>query len=103
MIGHGVGLCRLSRTYFLPRRILRSTILYVGVQLLLSNSLHSVHSFTFILFLFSLSPFKKNGSRICAGRSPQHTDPPPVGTHEMLTLFPWLSTSYCTSVFLKKL
>ena len=85
MIGHGVGLCRLSRTYFLPRRILRSTILYVGVQLLLSNSLHSVHSFTFILFLFSLSHFKENGNRICAGRSLQHTDPPPVGTHEMLT------------------
>ena len=59
MIGHGVGLCRLSRTYFLSRRILRSTILYVGVQLLLSNSLHSVHSFTFILFLFSLSSFQK--------------------------------------------
>ena len=50
--------CVVSLALILSRRIFRSTILYVGVQLLLFNSLHSVHSFTFILFS-SLSHFKK--------------------------------------------
>ena len=45
-----------------------------------------MHTYSFLsaIILF-VSHFKKNGDRICAGRSPQHTVPPRVGTHEMPT------------------